>query len=164
MIYTGCNIISRLSIASGFSTYKIVKIIHIYIYKHISILALFQDFGAKHFSTEGNSESEREYIYKGILKKRIFMVKGFSILSSCVALTAQPFLYMQAANGDNLAAVFAVFGIVGVFAIGTPLFLHSVSKNYVTDLYYYPKEDKYLAELYTFFLRKKKVSARVFSY
>ncbi|XP_076665073.1 transmembrane protein 70 homolog, mitochondrial [Andrena cerasifolii] len=120
-----------------------------------------KDFGVKHFSTESNSESEKEYIYKGILTKRIFMVKGFSILSSCVALAAQPFLYMQAAQGDNLAAMFAVFGIVGVFAIGTPLFLHSVSKNYVTDLYYYPKEDKYLAELYTFFLRKKKIEFRV---
>ncbi|XP_076249474.1 transmembrane protein 70 homolog, mitochondrial [Calliopsis andreniformis] len=111
----------------------------------------------KYFSSQEDTEPDKIAVYKGTLAKRFRNLKAFSLLTSCTALLVQPFLYLKAIENDNIVVVTIAFGTVAIFAIGTPLMIHIIAKKYVTDLYYYPKENKYVAEIYTLFLRKKQI-------
>lgn len=48
-----------------------------------------------------------------------------------------------------------VCSLVGFFTFVTPFLLHVVTKRYVTELYYNPKEQEYIATTINFFLMKK---------
>ncbi|XP_043252529.1 transmembrane protein 70 homolog, mitochondrial [Colletes gigas] len=112
----------------------------------------------KHFSTESNKELERTLIYTGKLSNKIRNIKIFSFVSSFGTLLFQPMLYMRAVEQDAMLGFIGMFGILGFFTIGNPLLIHSIARKYVTSLYYYPKEDKYVAEIYSLFLRKKEIT------
>lgn len=56
----------------------------------------------------------------------------------------------------NIAGM-GIFAFIGLLAVTTPLLLHIVTKKYVTRVYYDAKEDKYIANTYSLFVRKKEV-------
>ncbi|XP_076634083.1 transmembrane protein 70 homolog, mitochondrial [Colletes latitarsis] len=112
----------------------------------------------KHFSTESDKELDRTLIYTGKLSNNLRNIKIFSFVSSLGSLMFQPMLYARAVEQDLVLGFVGIFGILGFFMIGTPLLIHAIAKKYVTKLYYYPKEDKYVAESYSLFLRKKQIT------
>jgi hypothetical protein len=61
---------------------------------------------------------------------------------------------------SSVAALVAVFGMVGFFTYVTPFLIHYMAKRYVTDIIYHPKEDNYTAGTYSFFLRRNEVGRR----
>ncbi|XP_003707253.2 transmembrane protein 70 homolog, mitochondrial [Megachile rotundata] len=107
----------------------------------------------KHFSTE----DEKIHIYKGTLTKRVRNLKIFSYATSILSFTSQPFIYMKVLEEDNLTGLVAVFAFLNLVAACSPLLVHWLAKRYVTDMYYYPKEDKYVAEVYDLFINKKQI-------
>ncbi|XP_076181529.1 transmembrane protein 70 homolog, mitochondrial isoform X2 [Ptiloglossa arizonensis] len=110
----------------------------------------------KHFSKE-SEKSEKILIYTGTLSNKIRNIKIFSYLTSFGSLLLQPLFYMKAIEDDNMIVFMGTFGIIGMFAIFTPLLIYIITKKYVTDLYYYPKEDSYLAKRYSMFLTKNEI-------
>lgn len=114
---------------------------------------------AKHFSTKAPEETatERTEIYYGPLTKQIKGLKIFSLLTSSGGLLAQPFLYAKAMESGNTGAVLGLFACIGFLAVTTPLIIHIITKKYVTHVYYNAKEDKYIANTYSLFVRKKEL-------
>ena len=53
----------------------------------------------------------------------------------CSGLACQPVLYSYSSSG-NLAVVIASGAFLSFFTFATPLLIHSISKKYVTKLYY----------------------------
>ncbi|KAJ9594724.1 hypothetical protein L9F63_013998 [Diploptera punctata] len=74
-----------------------------------------------------------------------------------MGLGAQPILYQQASSLGAPITV-ALFGFVGFFTFVTPFLLHSITKKYVTHMYFNSRSDLYSATVLDFFLREKKVT------
>jgi len=113
-----------------------------------------------HDSSSENDEHENE-IYQGILSTQIKLVKSFSLMTSAIGLACQPVLWMHAQSGQNLGIILAAGGFVSFFTFVTPLFIHFLSKKYVTKLYYNEKQEVYTAVTYNFFVRPKKVEFKI---
>ncbi|XP_012214568.1 transmembrane protein 70 homolog, mitochondrial [Linepithema humile] len=113
----------------------------------------------KHFSTKVPHEAptEKTEIYYGILTKQVRGLKIFSLLTSTGGLLAQPLLYTKAVESGNTGAVLGLFACIGFLAVTTPLLIHMITKKYVTHVYYNAKEDKYIANTYNLFVRKKEL-------
>ncbi|XP_023327733.1 transmembrane protein 70 homolog, mitochondrial [Eurytemora carolleeae] len=105
------------------------------------------------------SGQEEQEIYSGILSTQIKLVKSFSLGTSMIGLACQPILYTYSSTG-NLAVVLASGAFLSFFTFATPLLIHSISKKYVTKLYYNQVEDKYTAYVYNVFVRPKKIEFR----
>jgi len=105
----------------------------------------------------GDAEQE---VYRGILSTQIKLVKTFSLCTSLIGLAFQPVLYTYSSQG-NLAVVVASGAFLSFFTFATPLLIHTISKKYVTKLYYNQVEDKYTAHVYNLFVRPKKIEFRV---
>merc|ERR1712034_143831 len=104
-----------------------------------------------------NSEKE---IYKGILSTQIKLVKGFSLMTSCIGLGVQPVLLTHASSSSVVGLV-AAGAFLSLFTFATPLIIHSICKKYVTKLYYNQVEDKYTAVVYSLFIKPKKIEFKV---
>lgn len=78
-------------------------------------------------------------------------------MTSTGGLLVQPFLYSKAIESDNTGAVLGIFAFIGFLTVTTPLLIHIVTRKYVTHLYYDVKEDKYIANTYSLFVKKKEV-------
>jgi len=103
-------------------------------------------------------EAEQE-IYNGILSTQIKLVKVFSLTTSCIGLGFQPILYTY--SSANAAVVLGAGAFLSFFTFATPLLIHSISKKYVTKLYYNQVEDKYTAIVYSIFIKPKKIEFKV---
>ncbi|XP_029036983.1 transmembrane protein 70 homolog, mitochondrial [Osmia bicornis bicornis] len=112
---------------------------------------------AKHFSTKNDGNSDRELIYEGYLTKRIRRLKLFSFFTSAGSIISLPAIYMKAVHDDNLANMGIMFAFLNLVLTLTPLFIHLTTKRYVTEMYYYPKEDMYGANVYGLFLNKRQL-------
>lgn len=110
----------------------------------------------KHFSTE----NDRERIYTGKLTNRIYYTKVVSCTTSLLSLIAQPYIWSITLENDNLTSAAIVLGFLNLFMITTPLHLHFMTRRYITDMFYYPKDDIYVAEVYGIFLKKKQIIFR----
>jgi transmembrane protein 70, mitochondrial len=98
----------------------------------------------------------------GSLTKNIKSVKVFSLTTSFAGVLAQPMLYEQATKvGTSMPLVLTACTVVGFFTFITPILLHSVTKRYVTELYYDEKTKEYTAIIITFFLQKKEIKFKV---
>ena len=100
-------------------------------------------------------------IYYGNLTPQIKAVKFFSLSSSILGLGAQPILYQQTSSLGAPITV-ALFGFVGFFTFVTPLLLHTITKKYVTHIYFNSGSELYSATVLDFFLRKKRVILSIF--
>eukprot|EP00091_Calanus_sinicus_P000815 TRINITY_DN10760_c0_g1_i2.p1 TRINITY_DN10760_c0_g1~~TRINITY_DN10760_c0_g1_i2.p1 ORF type:complete len:246 (-),score=86.62 TRINITY_DN10760_c0_g1_i2:37-774(-) len=105
-----------------------------------------------------SKEAEKE-IYNGILSTQIKLVKSFSLMTSFIGIAFQPILYTY--SSANAAVVLGAGAFLSFFTFATPLLIHSVSKKYVTKLYYNQVEDKYTAVVYNIFIRPKKIEFKV---
>ena len=103
--------------------------------------------------------SGQKAIYEGILSTQIKLVKGFSLMTSVLGITAQPILYFHIQNAAQvqLPAAMAFGAVFSFFTFVTPLLVHSVAKKYVTKMYYDSRKDTYTAVTYSFLIRPKEV-------
>lgn len=106
---------------------------------------------AKHFSTE----DEKIHIYEGSLTKRIRSLKVISFGTTFAALITQPFVYLKIVETDNTTGLLMLFTFINFVGTFSPIYVHWLVRRYVTDIYYYPKEDKYVAEVFSFFKKKQ---------
>jgi len=106
-----------------------------------------------------NNDPDKE-IYSGILSTQIKLVKTFSLTTSCIGMACQPLLYSYSSHA-NLAVMLASGAFLSFFTFVTPILIHSVSKKYVTKLYYNQVEDKYTAVVYNIFIKPKKIEFRL---
>merc|ERR1712032_1296592 len=102
-------------------------------------------------------DPERE-IYNGILSTQIKLVKGFSLTTSYIGLACQPVLLSYSSHA-NAAIILGAGAFLSFFTFATPLLIHTISKKYVTKLYYNQVEDKYTAVVYNLLLRPKRLSS-----
>ncbi|XP_012281772.1 transmembrane protein 70 homolog, mitochondrial [Orussus abietinus] len=110
------------------------------------------------YSTDTQKQENKTIkIYNGILTSHIVRVKGFSLLTSIISLGSQPFFFDKIGSDISTAVLTGISISITLLAVATPLLLHSITRKYVTQLEYDPKDDKYIATLYTIFLRKKKL-------
>ncbi|KAL6443427.1 hypothetical protein ACFW04_002937 [Cataglyphis niger] len=116
-------------------------------------------YNIKCFSTKNYQETftEKTEIYYGTLTRQIRALKIFSLLTSTGGLLAQPLLYSKAIESGNTGAVLGIFAFIGFLTVTTPLLIHIVTRKYVTHLYYDVKEDKYIANTYSLFVKKKEL-------
>ncbi|XP_072752625.1 transmembrane protein 70 homolog, mitochondrial [Anoplolepis gracilipes] len=114
-------------------------------------------YNVKSFSTKNETFMGKTEIYHGTLTRQVKALKIFSLLTSTGGLLSQPFLYSKAIESGNTGAVLGIFAFMGFLTITTPLFIHIVTKKYVTHLYYDAKEDKYIANTYSLFLKTKEL-------
>jgi len=106
-----------------------------------------------------STKEEEKEIYNGILTTQIKLVKTFSLTTSFIGLAFQPILYTY--SSANAAVVVGAGVFLSFFTFATPLLIHSISKKYVTKLYYNQVEDKYTAVVYNIFIRPKKIEFKV---
>ena len=105
------------------------------------------------------SKEAGKEIYNGILSTQIKLVKSFSLMTSFIGIAFQPILYTY--SSANAAVVLGAGAFLSFFTFATPLLIHSVSKKYVTKLYYNQVEDKYTAVVYNIFIRPKKIEFKI---
>jgi len=112
---------------------------------------------------EESVEEHEQTIYKGILSAQIKLVKSFSLMTSAIGLSCQPFLLyqVQSSGAGSLGVALAGGACLSFFTFATPLLIHWVSKKYVTELLYNKIEDSYTAVTYSLLLREKKVSFKL---
>lgn len=96
-------------------------------------------------------------IYHGSLASQIRLVKLFSLGTSMGGVIAQPMLYEKGIQLGGTPMVVFMCSFVGFFTFVTPLMLHWITRNYVTELHYNVSKDSYTATTLTLFLRQKKV-------
>merc|ERR1711875_90774 len=114
--------------------------------------------GSRWCHNKSPEDPEKE-IYNGILSTQIKLVKSFSLMTSCIGLAFQPILYTY--SSANAAVVLGAGAFLSFFTFATPILIHSVSKKYVTKLYYNQVEDKYTAVVYNFFIRPKRIEFKI---
>jgi transmembrane protein 70 len=123
---------------------------------------IFQSSSAAHsirYLSTNNQEipKNRTEIYYGNLTRQIKALKYFSLFTSTGSILSQPFLYLKAMESGNTGAIVGIFAFVGFLAMTTPLLIHFITKKYITHLYYDAEQDKYIANTYSLFVRKKEV-------
>lgn len=101
--------------------------------------------------------SVREMIYNGAVTNKVRNIKMFSLLSSVLSVICQPIIYMKILEEDNAISVGTLFALLNILTISSPLLVHFLTKRYVIEMYHYPNKEKYTAELYTFFCKKREV-------
>ncbi|XP_076749418.1 transmembrane protein 70 homolog, mitochondrial [Xylocopa sonorina] len=100
---------------------------------------------------------QKELIYIGSIATTVQRIKVFSYLTSAISIIAQPILYMKMINDDNTMSLATICMLLNFAAICNPILIYLLTKRYVVDLHYYPKEQKYVAQVYNFFFRRKKI-------
>lgn len=112
---------------------------------------------AKHFSIKNDGNSDRELIYEGSLTKRLRVLKLFSFFTSAGSICAIPGIYMKSMEDDKLANFGIPFVLLNLVISLSPILIYFTMRRYVTEMYYYPKEEMYAAHVYGMFLNKKQV-------
>ncbi|CAH1372487.1 hypothetical protein MTP99_013979 [Tenebrio molitor] len=105
------------------------------------------------FSTDKKSSNIRNYkeIYYGVLTPQVRAVKVFSLSSSIIGITCQPFLYEAVVSTGSVPIIVAAYSFIGFFTFLTPFLLHLITKKYVTQLLYKRDTDSYVAKTVNFF-------------
>lgn len=112
-----------------------------------------------HHSPSTNSpSSDNVKIYSGNLSGKFWRVKLFSLSTSVLGISAQPFLIEHGSKIVGPAGVVAMCTMAGFFAFITPVLLHLVVKKYVIEMEHNPVTDEYTATTISLLMRKNKVS------
>ncbi|XP_037891852.1 transmembrane protein 70 homolog, mitochondrial [Glossina fuscipes] len=101
-----------------------------------------------------NDINSLQCVYCGSLNQRMRAVKILSLTTSLVGLAAQPILMEQSAKLGGTALAIFICGFAGFFTFVTPLLLHFITKKYVTEIYYNPKTEEYVATTISILMQK----------
>lgn len=124
----------------------------------LNIRNIHNSFKALAVNTDKLS-SEVEIIYHAPQTKIVKRMKLTTLVIGTMAVVAQPLLLLK---GLALKGVL-FYGLEGALCFMTvmPIFLHSFTRGYVTEITYDETNKLYIATLFNFFLRKKYVSRKV---
>ena len=75
--------------------------------------------------------------------------------SSVIGLGLQPYLYTALLEHSPLIKGL-MGGVVGTFVVVTPLLIHSITRRYVTNMYYNPVDGEFTVDTLTFFVGRKR--------
>jgi len=112
--------------------------------------------GTTSSQTTQNGSSDDRVIYVGTLVRMVRFVKLFSLSTSAVGISLQPYIYQNVADLPLFVAA-AVTGVASFFIFLTPVLLHIVTKRYVIEMSLNERTGKYTATTYSLFLRLKKL-------
>lgn len=98
-----------------------------------------------------------DLVYVGTLARMVRFIKFFSLSTSAVGISLQPFIYDQVSN-LHWALATMVGGVAGFFIFVTPVLLHFVTKRYVTMMYLKRDSGVFTATTYSLLLREKEHS------
>uniref|UniRef100_A0AA82N821 Transmembrane protein 70 n=1 Tax=Schistosoma mansoni TaxID=6183 RepID=A0AA82N821_SCHMA len=100
-------------------------------------------------------ETNNQYlVYESPHRRLVLGAKTFSVLSSSVILSLQPFLFSKI--HDPKVFCFSLF-VALLFSLSTPLLLHLLTSSHVTELYYDKENKKFTACLKGILLNTKKL-------
>lgn len=126
--------------------------------KQRSLAATSTHFVRHNTSTPARHDSRKgDLVYVGTLARMVRFVKIFSLSTSALGVSFQPFLYEQVSN-LHWALATMVGGVAGFFVFVTPVLLHFVTKRYVTMMYLNRDSGVFTATTYTLLLREKEHS------
>lgn len=110
------------------------------------------------FSSQSTGSNEDiNLVYSGNLYKQVKMIKWFSLSTTAVGLSIQPFIWNAMNNSTSFSSSF-MLGFAATTAaavVMTPLVLNLVTKRYVTRLYFEPNDKKFELHSLNFFNRPK---------
>ncbi|XP_077983271.1 transmembrane protein 70, mitochondrial-like [Glandiceps talaboti] len=101
--------------------------------------------------SQSPSENYGSLVYQGTATSLVKGVKFFSLSTSLLTLGLLPVLF----NHNGSLALNYIGGIFATIIFITPVLLHTISRTYVTRLYYNSKKDTYSAFTFTLFLRDR---------
>ncbi|XP_051021371.1 LOW QUALITY PROTEIN: transmembrane protein 70, mitochondrial-like [Acomys russatus] len=103
--------------------------------------------------TKLEKSEDGRLIYTGNLARTVFGVKCFSYSTSVLSLTFLPYLLSQSnVVFGSVPLQILFYGIMGSFAVITPVLLHLLTKGYVVRLYHEATTDTYRAITYNVML------------
>ena len=87
--------------------------------------------------------------------RQVRYTKAFSVTSSVIGIGLQPYLYTALLEHSPIFKA-AMASVVGVFVFVTPLLIHSVTRRYVTDMYYDPVDMLFTVDTLTLLVRRRR--------
>ncbi|GFN89829.1 transmembrane protein 70, mitochondrial [Plakobranchus ocellatus] len=81
------------------------------------------------------------------------MLKIFSLTTSAIGLSLQPYLFVTYQDAPLVTAV-PFFAALNIFVFVNPFLIHYIGKKYVMEMYFEEKTKQFTAVLMTFFARK----------
>lgn len=107
---------------------------------------------------QAEGEGMWKEVYEGLLSTQVKLVKSFSLGTSIIGLSIQPFIINHL--GSSMSLVVSFSALIGMFTFVTPALIHWFTKKYVFKLRYDPDTDLYAATTLSFFLREKTIHFR----
>ncbi|CAD5116327.1 unnamed protein product [Dimorphilus gyrociliatus] len=96
-------------------------------------------------------------VYEGKITVQVKLVKGFSVTTSALGLALQPLVFKGLSTLPIVLQVMMGSGI-GFFVLATPLLLHTITKRYVTHMYYDSEKDTFTATTLSLLLKEKQLT------
>ncbi|KAF0314405.1 Transmembrane protein 70, mitochondrial [Amphibalanus amphitrite] len=101
-------------------------------------------------------EAELQVVYRGPLTGQMKRLKVFSLFTSAVGMYVAPTVMAEMGKAGMGIAIM-MGSVMGIFTLMTPVLIHLVVRNYVTQLTYDPSSDHYTANTITLMLRTRQV-------
>ncbi|XP_043227861.1 transmembrane protein 70 homolog, mitochondrial-like [Amphibalanus amphitrite] len=95
-------------------------------------------------------------VYRGPLTGQMKRLKVFSLFTSAVGMYVAPTVMAEMGKAGMGIAIM-MGSVMGIFTLMTPVLIHLVVRNYVTQLTYDPSSDRYTANTITLMLRTRQV-------
>lgn len=109
------------------------------------------------YSSQAEDVTLGQLVYQGRNRNMFKAVKIFSLSTSAIALSLQPFMVVTYQDMSLVAAV-PFFTLLNVFVFLNPALIHFISKKYITDLYFNHDTKVFTAYLLSFFARREAIT------
>ncbi|GFS23909.1 transmembrane protein 70, mitochondrial [Elysia marginata] len=111
--------------------------------------------GCRNYSTQNNQPDmdKGSLVYMGRIGSMFKTLKLFSLTTSALGLSLQPYLFITYQDAPIVTAV-PFFAALNIFVFINPLLIHHIGKKYVMEVYFNPTSKVFTAVLMSFFARK----------
>ena len=108
---------------------------------------------SRNYSTQSSDSDKGNLVYVGRVGSMFRMLKLFSLTTSTVGLSLQPYLFMTYQDAPLVTAL-PFFAALNMFVFVNPLLIHHIGKKYVMEVYFDQRTKVFTAVLLSFFARK----------
>ncbi|RUS69471.1 hypothetical protein EGW08_022765 [Elysia chlorotica] len=110
---------------------------------------------SRNFSTQSQNDDpgKGSLVYVGRIGSMFKTLKLFSLTTSIVGLSLQPYLFFTYQDAPLVTAV-PFFAALNMFVFVNPLLIHHIGKKYVMEVYFNERTKVFTAVLMSFFARK----------
>ncbi|CAL1534720.1 unnamed protein product [Lymnaea stagnalis] len=106
------------------------------------------------FSSHNENKTHGDLVYQGRVGNMFRALKIFSLSTSVIGLSLQPYI-MITYQDMPLKAAIPFFAVINMFVFVNPILIHFIAKKYVMELYFNQENKVFTAVLLTFFARKE---------